>query len=132
MSIEQGRPNTPPSALSANSGVRAPSTPRPHQALVSELSLLSCIYLGTIAVSSMFIAACGPGCCYIFYSIIAGVSGFLMLRPSFTTRGICLVVLLLSLFGMWHEKEVRDTWGQRMLSHQIERLQQELRKSETK
>jgi hypothetical protein len=132
MSNEHERLETLRSALPAGSGVRTPSAPRPHQALVSELSILGCIYLGTIAFSSMFIAACGPGCCFIFYSIIAGVSGFLMLRPSFTTRGICLVILLLSLFGMWHEKEVRDTWGQRMQSRQIERLQQELQKSETK
>jgi hypothetical protein len=132
MSIEQERLDFPASVLSAGSRARATSAPRPRQALISELSFLGCIYLGTIAVSSMFIAACGPGCCYIFYSIIAAVSGFLMLRQSFTTRGICLVVLLLSLFGMWHEKEVRDTWGQRMLSHQVERLQQQLQKSETK
>lgn len=31
---------------------------------------------------------------------------------------------------MWHEKEVRDTWRQRALRMQIERLQQEYQKRE--
>jgi hypothetical protein len=36
-------------------------------------------------------------------------------------------MLLLSLAGMWHEKEARDTWGQKGLRTQIQSLQEELR-----
>jgi hypothetical protein len=120
--------NTPsPAGSDIGSG-----TPRPHRAPASELVFVGTIYIVTVVVGSMFIAACGPGCCYVFYSIIAGVSGLLMLRQPFTSRCICLTVLLASLFGMWHEKEARDTWGQRALRLQVEHLRQELQQPQPK
>jgi len=81
------------------------------------------MYCAALVIGPIFMGACGPGCCYVLYSIFAGVSGFLMLLWTFALRCICLVVLLLSLFGMWHEKETRDTWGQRALRQQMEALQ---------
>lgn len=93
---------------------------------------LAAVYTGTLFVGSMFISACGPGCCFVFYSIIAVVSGLLMLRRPMTSRCICLAILVLSLFGMWHEKEARDTWAQRSLRLQVDKLQQELQKPELK
>lgn len=116
----------PNSMLPASLGVNDPTALRPHRDLASELLLIAIIYVATFVVGSLFIAACGPGCCYVFFSIFAGVSGILMLRQPFVSRCICLGVLLLSLFGMWHEKEVRDTWDQRALHLQIERLKQEI------
>lgn len=112
--------------LSASSDSSDPAPPRPYRRLMSELIFLAIGYFATVSVASMFIAACGPGCCFVFYSIIAGVSGLFMFRQSLFSRGICLVVLLLSLFGMWHEKEVRDTWVQQGLNRQIQNLHQEL------
>jgi len=101
------------------------ASPRSRREWFCELRFLGIVYVATVFVASLTIAACGPGCCFVFYSIIAGVSGILMLRQFFLSRSICLIILLLSLFGMWHEKEVRDTWGQRALRLQIQKLQQE-------
>jgi hypothetical protein len=114
------------SIVSASPGSDAPASPSPRREWLRELKFLIIAYVVTVFVASSFIAACGPGCCYVFYSIIAGISGVLMLRRAFSSRCICLGVLLLSLFGMWHEKEVRDTWGQRVLRLQIQKLQQKL------
>lgn len=85
--------------------------------------------MATVVIASMSVAACGPGCCFVFFSIIAGVSGLLMLRRPFTSRCFCGLILMLSLLGMWHEKETRDTWAERALRLQVQALQQELQKS---
>lgn len=120
------------SAGSANSENPNPSLSCGSAGCLSELKFLVPIYIIAAITASFFIAACGPGCCFVFYSIIAGVSGFLMLRESRFSRWICLGVLLLSLLGMWHEKEVRDTWGQNKLRIQIQRLEQQLQESQHK
>ena len=109
-----------------------PAPPRPHREWFCEFRFLGLAYVATVCVASLTIAACGPGCCFVFYSIIAGVSGLLMLRQRFLSRSICLIILLLSLIGMGHEKEVRDTWGQRALRLQIQKLQQEPEKLQNK
>lgn len=108
-----------------------PTSPQTHREWLRELRFLMIAYIVTFFVASLFIAACGPGCCYVFYSIIAGISGAVMLRRYFPSRCICLCVLLLSLYGMWHEKEVKDTWGQRALRLQIQNLQQKLEKTQS-
>lgn len=108
------------------------ASPRSRREWFCEFRFLGLAYVATVFVASLTIAACGPGCCFVFYSVIAGVSGMLMLRRIFLSRCLCLVVLLLSLFGMWHEKEVRDTWGQRALRLQIQKLQQEPEKIQNK
>jgi hypothetical protein len=114
-------------SLSSISKIGGSSAPRPHRAFASELLFLGGIYAGAVVVGSLFISACGPGCCFVFYSILAGISGLLlMLSRHLVSRCICFIVLLLSLFGMWHEKEARDTWGERVLRVQIERLRDEL------
>jgi hypothetical protein len=119
------------SIISASPDSDTPTSPRPRREWLRELRFLIIAYVVTAFVASLSIAACGPGCCYVFYSIIAGVSGVLMLRRPFSSRCICLAVLLLSLFGMGHEKEVRDTWGQRALRLQIQNLQQKLEKTQS-
>jgi hypothetical protein len=86
----------------------------------SESTFLGLTYFITVFLGSMTIAACGPGCCFVFYSVIAGVSGLLMLRKPFVSRCVCLGILMLSLFGMWHEKEVRDSWQTFQLRQQLE------------
>ena len=50
------------------------------------------------------------------------MSGLLMLRQRLATRVFCLVVLVLSLVGMWHEKEVRDSWKAQALQNEIDAL----------
>lgn len=115
--------NTPTSTALTSSD-NSPASPR--RGFARELAFLTVTYIGTAVVASLFIGLCGRGCCYIFYSIIAGVSGLLMLRQPLLSRCICLGVLLLSLFGMWHEKETVETWGQRALRLQIEDLQKQL------
>jgi len=75
----------------------------------SECFVIGGTYLCTAFFATTFICFCGPGCYFAFYSILAGVSGFLMLRQARLTRVVCLAMLLLFLYGMWYEKEVRDT-----------------------
>jgi hypothetical protein len=123
---------SPSSTLPPRSEPPGSITLRAQRGLASELIFLGSSYIVTVIVGSMFIAACGPGCCYVFYSIVAGISGILMLRRPFVSRCICLGALLLALLGMWHEKEVRETWGQRALHHQLEILQHELQKTQIK
>ncbi len=118
--------NTPSSTPPASSSA---VTPVPRQ---TEIIFLGGTYFITAIIGSLTIAACGPGCCFIFFSILAGVSGLLMFRQSFASRVFCFVMLLLSLVGMWHEKEARDTWGQLALRHQMQRLQPELQKVQPK
>lgn len=114
--------NTSSSTHPAPSGDLAPaSVPRR-----SEVIFPGGVYLVTIIVGSFTIAMCGPGCCFVFFSILAGVSGLLMFRQPFGSRVFCFIVLLLSLVGMWHEKEARETWGQRALRAQIQSLQKQL------
>ena len=120
--------NTSSSTLPASSGDLVP-TPVPRR---SEVIFLGGIYLLTVVVGSLTIAACGPGCCFVFFSILAGVSGLLMFRQPFRSRVFCFIMLLLSLVGMWHEKEARDTWGQRALRHQIDSLQKALQTTQPK
>ena len=76
-----------------------------------------------MVIGSMFISACGPGCCFVLFSAFAAVSGLLMLRRRLATRVVCLLGLLFSIFGMWREKEASDTWGQRALRQQLESLE---------
>lgn len=105
-------------ALSASLPSASPlRTPRQH----SDFMFVAGSYVGTFIVGSMFVSACGPGCCFVLYSALAVVSGLLMLRRSFATRIVCLVALLLSLVGMWHEKEARDSWTVHHLRKQLER-----------
>ena len=85
-----------------------------------------------MVIGSLFVSACGPGCCFVLFSAFAAVSGLLMLRRRFATRVVCLLALLFSIFGMWHEKEARDTWGQRALRHQIDSLQKILQTTQPK
>jgi hypothetical protein len=109
-----------------SSDINSPITPR--RTIRSELTFLGVTYFVTIIGGSLTIAACGPGCCFVFYSVIAGVSGFLMLRKSFVSRCTCLVVLILSLFGMWHEKEARDSWQTFHLRQQLDHANELLQK----
>jgi hypothetical protein len=97
----------------------------------SELTFLGVTYFITVFLGSMTIAACGPGCCFVFYSVIAGVSGLLMLRKPFASRCVCLGILILSLFGMWHEKEARDSWHAFHLQQQLDRANELLQKQNT-
>lgn len=53
-----------------------------------------------------------------------------MLKKALSTRVVCLAILLLSLAGMWHEKEVRDSWGQHVLRRQIQTLQKQIEQIE--
>ena len=124
--------NTASATLTANSENTASESPKPARRLRSELIFLGLTYLVTFFFASLSLSLCGPGCCYIFYSIIAGISGFLMLRQRLLSRIVCLGVLLFSLFGMWHEKEARETWGARSLRLQIQNLEQELQKAPPK
>jgi hypothetical protein len=94
----------------------------------SELKFLGITYFITVLLGSMTIAACGPVCCFVFFSIIAGVSGFLMLRKPFASRCICLGGVILSLFGMWHEKEARDSWQTFHLRQQLDHANELLQK----
>jgi hypothetical protein len=88
-----------------------------------EFVVLGGSYFATFLVASMTISACGPGCCFVFYSIFAGVSGLLMLRQSWASRCLCCVVLLGSLGGMWYEKAARETWHDIAMKHRIAELQ---------
>jgi hypothetical protein len=97
----------------------------------SELTFLGITYFITVFVGTMTIAACGPGCCFVFFFVIAGVSGFLMLRKPFASRCICLGVLILSFFGMWHEKEARDSWQTFCLRKQLDLANELLQKQNT-
>jgi hypothetical protein len=124
--------NSSDPSLSAGPDYAAPASLQPRRNGVSESKFLGISYVATLLVASLFISLCGPGCCYVFFSIIAGVSGVLMLRRSFPSRCFCLGVLLLSLIGMWHEKETRDTWEARELRVKIETLQQDLQKDQSK
>jgi hypothetical protein len=119
--------NSPRSTLPASSG----DLPSPFPGR-SEVIFLGGIYLITVVGGSLTIAVCGPGCCYIFFSILAAVSGLLMLRQLFASRVFCLAMLLLSLVGMWREKEARDTWEQRVLHLQIQSLQKHLEEVQPK
>ena len=101
----------------------AQSAPRSHP---SEFLFVGACYITTMVVGSLFVSACGPGCCFVLYSVCAAVSGLLMLRRRLATRIVCLLALFFSLFGMWHEKETRDTWGQRALRLQIQNLQKQI------
>jgi hypothetical protein len=113
--------DSPVTPLPANpSNIATAATPR---SFGSEVLFLACTYFVIALFGSFFIAACAPGCCYVFFSILAAASGLLMLRDRFGSRVICLVMLLLSLAGMWHEKEARSTWGEIALRRQIETLQ---------
>ena len=103
----------------ADTTTSSPTTTR--HPILSELIFLGAIYFITIIGGSLTIAACGPGCCFVFYSVIAGVSGILMLRKPIVSRYICLGILFLSLFGMWHEKEARDSWKSYHLRQQLDR-----------
>ena len=47
-----------------------------------------------------------------------------MLRPCNGSRLFCFLVLFISLAGMWHEKEVRDTWTERNLRLQIQSIRE--------
>jgi hypothetical protein len=97
----------------------------------SELTFLGVTYFITVFLGSMTIAACGPGCCFVFYSVIAGVSGLLMLRKPFVSRCACLGILMFSLYGMWHEKEARDSWQTFHLRQQLDRANELLQKQNT-
>jgi hypothetical protein len=108
------------------SDIASPATS--WRAIRSELTFLGVTYFITVFLGSMTIAACGPGCCFVFYSVIAGVSGLLMLRKPFASRCICLGVLIFSLFGMWHEKEARDSWQTFHLRKQLDQANELLQK----
>lgn len=84
------------------------------------------MYAVTLLVGSLTIGLCGPGCCYVFFSILAGVSGLLMLRSAMGTRVIGLAVLLFSLVQMGFEKEELETWSHRAQRRQMETQQQQL------
>lgn len=112
--------NTSSSTRPASSGDLAPIPKR------SEVIFLGGVYLITVIVGSFTIAMCGPGCCFVFFFILAGVSGLLMLRQPFGSRVFCFVMLLISLVGMWHEKEERDTWSQSAMRAHIQELQKQL------
>jgi len=83
-------------------------------------------YLVTLVGASLTVGMCGPGCCYVFFSVLAAVSGFVMLRASLGTRVVGLAVLIFSLVQMASEKDTRETWAHRAQQRQIEALQQEL------
>jgi len=110
----------------SSSDITSPT--RPWRTVRSELIFLGVTYFIAVIGGSTTIAACGPGCCFVFFSVIAGVSGFLMLRKPFLSRCICLAVLILSLFGMWHEKEARDSWQTFHLRQQLDHANELLQK----
>jgi membrane protein implicated in regulation of membrane protease activity len=92
--------------------------------LAWEISFLSVGYLiaGFFALST--ISLCGPGCCFAFFTVLAVASGlFMLLRRAFYSRVFCLVILLLSLVGMWHEKQARDSWAVHDLQQRIQEMQ---------
>ena len=93
---------------------------------------LGSVYLVTVIVASFTIDMCGPGCSFVFYFILAGVSGLLMFRPPFGSRLFCFIVLLLSLLGMGHEKEARETYVQRALRAKVQSLQKHIEEVESK
>jgi hypothetical protein len=105
------------SDVSVISDARSPGAGR-------EIAVLGCTYFVAFIFASMSIGFCGDGCCFAFYSILGITSAFLMLRRSFPTRVVCLLVLLASVVGMWHEKETRDTYTVAALRQQIQTLQQ--------
>ncbi|MEI6232240.1 MAG: hypothetical protein WCT04_04265 [Planctomycetota bacterium] len=109
-----------------------PINPKPilAQNILAEVALVGVTYFFTAFVASMFISMCGPGCCFVFYTILAGVSGLLMLRELFFTRLLCFAFLLLFMFGMWHEKEVRDTHRERALKRAIQMQYNDMQKQE--
>ena len=47
-----------------------------------------------------------------------------MLRPDNGSRLFCFLVLSISIAGMWHEKEVRETWTERHLRQQIQSIRE--------
>lgn len=100
--------------------------------LRSQGVFLGSVYLVTVIVASLTIDMCGPGCSFVFYFILAGVSGLLMFRPPFGSRLVCFIVLLLSLLGMGHEKEARETYVQRALRAKVQSLQKHIEEIESK
>ena len=112
----------PNSNLPAGPGDTAPAPSK------SEVLYIGCTYVVSASVGAANMTYSGPGSGFIFFTILAGVSGILMLRQSFGTRVFCCVMLLLSLAGMWHEKEAKDTLNKDLLRHQLEDAQQKLQK----
>lgn len=62
--------------------------------VASEFAVPGVVYFFTLLFAPAFISLCGPGCCYVFYSIFAIVSGLLMLGQNFISRCICFCVLI--------------------------------------
>ena len=90
--------------------------------VIPQILIVGVVYAFSAIFASLFNSMCGPGCCFVFYTILAVVSGALMLSKSILIRSISFAMLVIFLYGMWHEKEVRDTHRERFLKHQIEQL----------
>jgi hypothetical protein len=110
---------TPASEESIASAKAAP----PLRSIGSQIGLLTIVYLPVLVLSSLTISLCGPGCCFVFYAIIAVASGFLMFRRQVFSQVFCLLVLWVAVGGMWHEKRTRDTWANQELRMRLEDLQ---------
>jgi hypothetical protein len=92
-------PSAPPPPTDLN--VARPE--RSGGSFLSEVFFLGSTYFVTAFFGGFTIGACSPNCCFVFFSILAGVSALLMLRRPIGSRVFCLIMLLLSLAGMWHE-----------------------------
>lgn len=97
----------------------------------SEFGLVFAVYLITLIGVSLTYSS-GSG--FVFCSVLVVVSSLLMLRKALSTRIICLVILLLSLAGMWREMVLVDSLARRILRRQNEDLRiriQHLEQNET-
>jgi len=113
---------------------RSPSNPQPSptwKRVLWEIGLVGGVYGVTYVVGRYFwVSLCGPGCEFVVFTALVVVSALLMLRRAFLTRLGCCIVLMFSLRGMWKEKEIRATWGEETLRHQVEALQETLENRE--
>jgi len=78
-----------------------------HPSLLSEVIFLCCVYFATYVVCGLTYT--GPKSGFISLSTLAVVSSALMLRRPPGSRLFCCIVLWLSIYGMWHEKEAGDS-----------------------
>jgi hypothetical protein len=117
--------------LSSAESIASARPAPPLRSIGSQIALLVIIYLPVLVLSSMTISLCGPGCCFVFYAIIALASGLLMFRRPFFLQVFCLLILWGAIGGMWHEKQTRDTWANHALRVQLEDIQSQQKQADS-
>jgi hypothetical protein len=113
--------------------VETPKVGKPTSAWVeSELRTLAGFYLTAAIIASCTASLSGYGSHFDAFMVFAIASGLLMLRPSKTSRLICMLILLISIVGMKYQREIRDEWRANFMRVELDRMEKKAEAAEAK